>query len=259
MLAVRLIQPGHPLQADNIDIPAIGPRDVLVRVRAAGICHSDAHYRAGISPVRPLPLTLGHEVAGVVERAGGEVTRLKPGDRVCVHYMVTCGDCVYCNKGSEQFCVSGRMIGKYRDGGYAEYISIPARSAFLLPDAIPFEHGAVLMCSSATSLHALNRARLSAGDTVAVFGAGGLGMSAIQLAYALGAGRVFAVDRQPNKLEMARQFGAVPIDAAAADPVTEIRRLTNGRGVDVALELIGQTTTMREAVQSLAVQGRAAI
>jgi len=259
MRAVRLVEPGEPLVLQEVEIPSIGPRDVLVRIKAAGICHSDAHYRAGISPVRPLPMTLGHEVAGVVEDAGPEVARLRRGDRVCLHYMATCGDCEYCNRGQEQFCTSGRMIGKYRDGGYAEYIALPARSAFRLPDSIPFEQGAVMMCSSATSLHALRKARLAAGESVAVFGAGGLGMSAVQLAYALGARRVFAVDRRANKLELARQLGAIPVDASAGDPVTEIRRLNNGAGVDVALELIGLSATMRQAVQSLGVQGRAAI
>jgi propanol-preferring alcohol dehydrogenase len=243
----------------EIDVPQVGPRDVLVRVEAAGICHSDAHYRSGVSPVYLLPMTLGHEVAGVVEQVGADVTRLKVGNRVCLHYMVTCGDCEYCNRGREQFCTSGRMIGKYRDGGYAEYVAIPARSAFVLPDEIPFAQGAVMMCSSATSLHAINKARLRPGETVAVFGVGGLGMSAIQLAQAYGALRVYAVDINPVKLEMAERFGAVPVNARQVDPVGEIRRLTDGRGVDVALELIGLPLTMDQAFRSLAVFGRVAI
>jgi propanol-preferring alcohol dehydrogenase len=243
----------------EIDVPEVGPRDVLVRVEAAGICHSDAHYRAGVSPVYPLPMTLGHEVAGVVEQAGADVTRLKAGDRVCLHYMVTCGDCDYCNRGREQFCTAGKMIGKYRDGGYAEYIVIPARSVFVLPDEIPFTQGAVMMCSSATSLHAINKARLRPGETVAVFGVGGLGMSAIQLARVCGALRVYAVDINPVKLEIAERLGAIPVNALQADPVDEIRRLTRGRGVDVALELIGLPLTMDQAFRSLAVFGRLAI
>ena len=241
----------------EIPIPQIGPLDVLIRVKAAGICHSDAHYRAGKSRVDPLPLTLGHEVAGVVEQVGGEVKRLKPGDRVCVHYLATCGDCEYCNQGSEQFCTTGQMIGKYRDGGYAEYIAIPARSVFKLPDEIPFEQGAIMMCSSATSLHALNKARIRAGESVAVFGVGGLGVSAVQLAQAFGAAQVYAVDINASKLDFAKQLGAIPIDASNSDPVAEIKRLTNGRGVDVALELIGLPLTMKQALQSLAIKGRA--
>lgn len=259
MRAVRLIEPGKPLQLYHVAVPDVGPRDVLVRVRAAGICHSDAHYRAGISPVRPLPVTLGHEAAGVVEKAGSEVAHLKPGDRVCLHYLATCGDCLHCRRGQEQFCLSGQMMGKHREGAYAEYVCMPARSAFRLPDNIPFEQGAVMMCSSSTSLHALLKAGLRAGESVAVFGAGGLGMSAIQLASALGAARVFAVDRHENKLAMARRYGAVPVDASRCDPVEEIRRLTEGRGVDVALELIGLPLTMRQAVLSLGIQGRTAI
>jgi D-arabinose 1-dehydrogenase-like Zn-dependent alcohol dehydrogenase len=259
MKAVQLLCPGQPLADRVIEMPAIGPKEVLVRVKAAGVCHSDAHYRAGISPVRPLPLTLGHEVAGVIEAAGGEVSRLKPGDHVCLHYMVTCGDCIACNSGNEQFCRAGAMIGKHRDGGYAEFIGVPARSVFALPEPIPFEHGAILMCSSATSLHALNKARLKAGETVAVFGAGGLGMSAIQLGLAFGASRVYAVDLQQSKLDLARRLGAVPVNAGDTDPVQEIRRLTGDAGVDVALELIGRPITMRQAVQCLAVRGRAAI
>jgi len=259
MKAIRLIRPGRPLEARQVDVPSVSARDVLVRVKAAGICHSDAHYRAGTSRVDPLPLTLGHEVAGVVEQTGSEVRNVKRGDRVCLHYLATCGECAYCQQGKEQFCTQGAMIGKYRDGGYAEFILMPARSVFRLPEGIPFEQGAILMCSSATSLHALNKARLRPGESVAVFGAGGLGLSAIQLARAFGAREVFAVDIKPAKLEMARGFGAVPVDAAAREPVAEIQRLTGGRGVDVALELIGLPATMRQAVQSLAIQGRAAL
>jgi 2-desacetyl-2-hydroxyethyl bacteriochlorophyllide A dehydrogenase len=259
MKAVRLIQPGRALEQQEIEVPAVGGRDVLVEVRAAGICHSDAHYRAGKSVVRPLPLTLGHEVAGVVERVGAEVTNFRARDRVCLHYLASCGECVYCQRGNEQFCTSGAMMGKYRDGGYAEFLVMPARSVFRLPEEIPFEHGAIMMCSSATSLHALNKARLRAGETVAVFGVGGLGLSAIQLARVCGAREVFAVDIRAGKLALAERFGAVPVNAAACEPVAEIARLTSGRGVDVALELIGLPLTMRQAVQSLAIQGRAAL
>ena len=256
MKAVRLTQVSHPLELQEIPVPEIGPKDVLVRVKAAGICHSDVHYRAGVSPAYPLPLTLGHEAAGVIEQAGSEVTNVGVGDRVCLHYMVTCGDCVYCSQGSEQFCTSGQMLGKNRDGGYAEYIGLPARNAFLLPDEIPFEQGAIMMCSSATCFHALRKGRMEAGETIAVFGVGGLGMSAAQLARAFGALDVYAVDIIPDKLRMAERFGAISINAAETDPVAEIRQLTGGRGVDVALELIGLPLTVRQSIESLAVFGR---
>src|SRR5436190_11693548 len=207
MKTIRLVALRSPLQEREIDVPSVGPRDVLIRVRAAGICHSDAHYRAGISPVKQLPVTLGHEIAGVVERAGTAVENFNVADQVCVHYLVTCGSCRFCTNGHEQFCPSAEMIGKHRDGGYAEFIAVPERSVFHLPDEIPFEQGAIMMCSSATSLHALRKARLRPGETVAVFGVGGLGLSAIQLAKAMGAGEVFAVDIQPAKLALAQQLG----------------------------------------------------
>jgi propanol-preferring alcohol dehydrogenase len=259
MKAIRLTHIGSPLEEQEIDLPAVSPGAVLVRVRAAGICHSDAHYRAGVSPVKDLPLTLGHEVAGVIEKTGRDVTRFAAGDRVCLHYLVTCGQCDFCRSGHEQFCPTGEMIGKHRDGGYAEFIAVPKRSVFKLPDEIPFEEGAILMCSSATSLHALNKARLQAGETVAIFGVGGLGVSALQLARQLGADKVFAVDINPRKLKLAARFGATPINAATCDPVAQIHELTSGRGVDVAVELVGLPLTMRQAVRSLAKLGRAAL
>jgi D-arabinose 1-dehydrogenase-like Zn-dependent alcohol dehydrogenase len=232
---------------------------VLVRIRAAGICHSDVHYRAGTSPTGPLPITLGHEIAGVVEKAGKGVSQLDAGSRVCIHYLVTCGQCDYCHIGREQFCVAGQMVGKHRDGGYAEYIAVPARSVVRLPDSISFEHGAVMMCSSATSFHALIKSGLRPGERIAIFGAGGLGMSAIQLARAFGALDVFAVDIDAGRLARARQYGAIAVDAARTDPVQAILEQTGGNGVDVSLELIGLPLTMRQAVQCLAIFGRVAI
>jgi 2-desacetyl-2-hydroxyethyl bacteriochlorophyllide A dehydrogenase len=259
MKAVRLVSPGRPLEAREIAKPDAGKDDVLIEVKAAGICHSDAHYRAGKSRVHPLPLTLGHEVAGLIESVGADVQGFRPCDRVCVHYLATCGECHYCSDANEQFCPSASMIGKYRDGGYAEYILMPARSVFYLPQEITFEQGAIMMCSSATSLHALKKARLKRGESVAIFGAGGLGLSAIQLARALGASRVLAIDINPGKLDMANTFGAEPIDATKGDPVEQIKTATKGRGVDVALELIGLPLTMRQSVQCLAIKGRAAV
>ena len=259
MKAVQMIGVGQPLELHEIPVPPVGERDILVRVRAAGICHSDVHYRAGRSPVRPLPMTLGHEVAGVVEQIGAQVSSVKVGDRVCLHYNITCGDCYYCSTGNEQFCPQVLMLGHYTSGGYAEYIAVPARNAIALPDEIPFEQGATLMCASATAFHALRKSRLKAGETAAIIGVGGLGMSAIQLARAFGALDVFAVDINPEKLQLAAHYGAIAVNARQADPVAEIRRLTNGRGVDVAIELIGLPQTMQQTVRSLGVLGRAVI
>jgi 2-desacetyl-2-hydroxyethyl bacteriochlorophyllide A dehydrogenase len=255
---VRLVEIGKPLREMEMPAPSIGSDDVLVRVKAAGICHSDVHYWEGISPVGALPQTLGHEIAGVVEEVGSNVTTHSVGQRVCLHYLVTCGNCTYCRSSSEQFCERGSMLGKDIDGGYAECIAVPARNAVPLHESVPFEHGAVLMCSSATVLHALRKARLRAGETVAVFGVGGLGMSAIQLAKIFGALAVFAVDVREEKLAEAETYGAIPV-SAVRDPVRELRSRVDGRGVDVALALVGLPGPMRQAIQSLAPHGRAVV
>jgi len=259
MKAVRLTKIGQPLELQEIPLPRVGERDVLVRVKAAGICHSDVHYRAGISPVGSLPQTLGHEIAGIVEEVGSQVTYPKIGNRVCIHYQLSCGDCNFCVSGNEQFCRHGMMIGKHCDGGYAEYIAVPARNTVLLPEEVSFEEGAILMCSSATSYHALKKARLKAGETVAVFGAGGLGISAIQLARIMGALDVYSIDINKDKLKLSEKFGAIPINAAERDPVSALFKYTDNKGVDVALEVIGLPQTMRQAVKSMGVFGRTAL
>ena len=151
------------------------------------------------------------------------------------------------------------MLGKHRDGGFAEFVVLPAASVLPLPAGVSFAHGAVMMCSSATALHALRKARLVAGESVAVVGLGGLGASAVQLARAMGAAAVYGVDLSPARLELAATFGAIPVDAGAGDAADRIRALSDGRGVDVALELVGLPLTMRQAVRSLAPMGRAAL
>jgi len=230
-----------------------------VRVRAVGICHSDAHYRAGRSSMGKMPITLGHEVAGVVEKTGAQVTNVKTGDRVCLHYNISCGDCYHCVTGNEQFCDTVKMIGHHVDGGYAEFIAIPARNAIHLPEEISFEEGSTLMCASATAMHALRKGKIKAGETVAIFGVGGLGMSAIQLAKAMGAVEVYAVDIKQDKLELASEYNAIPIDASRVDAVEEIRKRTKGRGVNVALEMIGLRKTMEQAIDSVGNLGRAVL
>jgi len=259
MRAVQLVQIGKSLQDAEVRIPEIGPSEVLIRVAAAGICHSDEHYRAGISQILNLPLTLGHEVAGRVERVGNDVKNVAPGDRICVHYLVHCGSCEFCARGQEQFCRTVQMIGKHRDGGYAEFIKVPGRNAFALPDEVSFDVGAIMMCSSATALHALNKTRLKRSQSVAIFGFGGLGHSALQLARALGCGQIYVAEINRAKLDSASKLGASAIDANAGDPVEQIKEATAGKGVDVSLELIGNPVTMRQAVQCLGVLGRAAL
>jgi len=259
MKAVRFVGANKPLEMQEIPMPEIGGRDILVRVKAAGICHSDAHYRAGISPVRPIPLTLGHEVAGLVEKIGEQVTNIKVGQRVCLHYNISCGDCYHCSSGNDQFCEKVLMLGHYTNGGYAEFISVPARNAIQLPEEIPFEQGATLMCASATAFHALRKSRVRAGETVAIFGAGGLGQSAIQLAKAFGALDVYAVDINQDKLDLAAHYGAIPIHGNKVNAVDEIKKLTHHKGVDVSIELIGLPQTMKQAVQCAGVLARVVV
>ena len=259
MRSVQLVALGQPLQDVEVALPEIGAADVLVRVAACGICHSDAHYRAGISPIEHLPVTPGHEVAGTVETVGRDVDAFRPGDRVCVHYLAHCGACEFCRRGNEQFCPEAQMIGKHRDGGYAEFIKVPARSLFALPDEIPFAHGAIMMCSSATALHALNKARLKPGESVAIFGFGGLGYSALQLARAMDCGAIYVVDINPTKLVSAAAFGAIPIAANDGDAVQQIRDVTGGKGVDIAIDFVGSAATMNQAVRCLGILGRAAM
>jgi D-arabinose 1-dehydrogenase-like Zn-dependent alcohol dehydrogenase len=259
MRAVRLIQVGKPLEETEVDLPEIGASDVLIRVAACGICHSDEHYRAGISRIDRLPVTLGHEIAGWIEKVGADIKHLTRGDRVCVHYLAHCGTCEFCVRGLEQFCPTVEMIGKQRDGGYAEFIKVPGRNAFALPDQIPFEIGAIMMCSSATALHALNKARLKPGESIAIFGFGGLGFSALQLARAFDCDQIYVVEINPAKLALIEEFGAVRIDANKGNPVQQITDATNGKGVDASLELIGLAKTMRQAVQCLGALGRAAL
>lgn len=259
MKAARLVETGKPVEVQNIPVPEVGRKDVLVKVKAAGICHSDVHYRAGVSPVGSLPQTLGHEIAGKVEEKGAGVTNLKVGQRVCIHYQLSCGECRWCARGSEQFCPEGMMLGKHCDGGWAEYIRVPARNALPLPDAISFEEGAVLMCSSATSLHALYKGKLRPGEKVAVFGTGALGISAIQLAKIFGALQVFAVDINEDKLKLAEKYSAIPINATENDPVAQIMQLTGAEGVDVALELVGLPETMSQTTRCVSVLGRAVL
>ncbi len=259
MRAVRLVQLGKPLEEAGVDLPEIGASDVLIRVAACGICHSDEHYRAGISQIDCLPVTLGHEIAGWIEKVGADIKQVRRGNRVCVHYLAHCGSCEFCVRGLEQFCRSGQMIGKHRDGGYADFLKVPGRNVFVLPDEISFEIGAIMMCSSATALHALNKAQLKPGESIAIFGFGGLGFSALQLARAFRCEQIYVVEINSAKLASAKTLGAVAIDANKGNPFEQIMDATKGKGVDVSLELIGSAKTMRQAVQCLGALGRAAL
>jgi 2-desacetyl-2-hydroxyethyl bacteriochlorophyllide A dehydrogenase len=229
--AIRLLREREPLAEEDLPEPAPGPGEVVVDVRCAGICHSDAHYRSGAGSRVALPLTPGHEVAGVVTAVGEGVTAPCLGDRVALHYLLP----------------DGRMIGKDVDGGWAERIRVPAWNAVPVPAEVPFEQAAVMMCSTATALHALRVAPLAAGERVAILGFGGLGVSALQLARLLGAAHVYAVDPVPEKLRLAEALGAVP---AAVDELPP---------VDVVLDLAGDPATTLAALRRLAPGGRLVI
>jgi propanol-preferring alcohol dehydrogenase len=218
MHAVRLTHLSSPLIDDDVPEPSVGDDEVLVDIRAAGICHSDAHYRAGGGSVN-LPLTLGHEIAGVVRGTG---------QRVALHYLHD----------------DGRMLGKEVDGGYAESIVVPASNAVPIPDGVSFEAAAVMMCSTSTAYHALRLSALRPNESVAILGFGGLGASAMQLAKVMGASRVFAVDRVAEKQELAASFGAIP---ASAEDL---------RDIDVVLDFAGHPPTTLQALRALARGGR---
>lgn len=235
-----------PLIEMDVEVAPLRPDEVQVKVEAAGICRSDVHYRSGVRPVPFLPVTPGHEVAGTIAAIGSAVTDRSVGERVALHYLISCGTCHECRSGREQFCDGGAMIGLDRDGGYAEAIVVPARNALPIPEEIPTQIAAIMMCSSSTSLHALRRGRFEPGESVGVVGCGGLGMSAIKIAQALGASRVIAVDIDQAKLNTAEDLGAIPMNPERA-------RMAS---VDVALELVGLPDTMRTAIDMLGVQGR---
>jgi 2-desacetyl-2-hydroxyethyl bacteriochlorophyllide A dehydrogenase len=255
MRALQIEAVGRSLVGADLPDPTPSADDVVIAVEAAGICRSDVHYRAGTRAVPRLPLIPGHEVAGRVVATGADVDDGLEGKRVCVHYLVSCGQCDWCARGAEQFCETGAMVGLDRAGGYADFVMVPARNPHLIPDGVPTEIAAIMMCSTATSLHALRKGRMGPGDRVAVFGVGGLGTSAIHLAAALGAAEIYAVDINPTKLSRAAELGATPVDATL-DPVGQIREATGG-GVDIALELVGDAEVMRQAVGSLGRFGRA--
>ncbi|HET7710938.1 MAG TPA: alcohol dehydrogenase catalytic domain-containing protein [Thermoanaerobaculia bacterium] len=255
MRAIRLVEYQKPLQQLDVDDPVPGRGEVVVDVQRTGICHTDAHYRAG-SGKTALPLTLGHEIAGVVSAVGSGVEGIRSGQRVALHYLLSCARCERCRLYGEQFCPEGGMIGKDRDGGYAGKIVVPAANAIPIPDEVSSDVAAIMMCSTATAFHALRLSGLQRGQSVAVLGFGGLGVSAVQLARSLGASRVFAVDVVPEKLDLAADFGAEPLDARKEPVHRSILGATDGKGVDVALEFTGNADVARSGLRSLVPGGR---
>jgi 2-desacetyl-2-hydroxyethyl bacteriochlorophyllide A dehydrogenase len=195
-------------------------------------------------------------VAGVVSAVGDGVTEIRAGQRVALHYLTYCGKCERCRTFGEQFCPEGGMLGKEHHGGYAQRIVVPAANAIPIPDEVSSDVAAIMMCSTATAYHALRLADLAKGQSVAVLGFGGLGVSATQLAHALGASRVFAVDVVKEKLDLAASFGATPLDVRETPAHKALLGATDGRGVDVAVEFTGNEKVALSGLKSLSPGGR---
>jgi len=279
--AAVLFEVGKRLEIRDVEVQSPRAGEVLVRMAAAGICHSDLHAMTG-HLVASLPAILGHEGSGIVADVGPGVTSVKPGDHVIPLWRLSCGTCEYCSDGRPALCPEGtqiRMTGRLLDGStrftldgqeikhfagvssFAEYSVIPARAVLKIPEDFPLDRAALLGCAVITGVGAVfNCARVRPGSSVAVFGAGGIGLNVIQGAAIAGAEKIIAVDILPNKLEFARQFGAThTINGSTANAVEQIRALTDGKGVEYAFEAIGLPATMRQAYDSLRKRGMAVV
>ncbi|MBI5583027.1 MAG: zinc-binding dehydrogenase [Deltaproteobacteria bacterium] len=262
MKAARFYQVGQPLVIEEVLQPQPGPGEVLIRVKACGICGSDLHIvYEGVTPTAFQPIILGHEFSGVVAACGPGVSGWQEGDRAAVNCIVSCGRCRNCRAGREQICLERRLLGIHLNGGLAEFAVVPAENLVALPAGIPFDQGAILTDAVATPYHALTRrGRLVRGETVAVIGCGGLGLHAVQLARVLGAGLVVGLDVSETALDRARARGADRvIRNDQGDPAAALREATGGEGVDLAIECHGRPETIALAVAGLRIGGRAVI
>lgn len=250
---------GQPLKIEDVPTPEIGPEEALIKIAACGVCHTDLHYLEGVLTFKKPPLILGHEASGIVTKVGEKVTNVKENDRVLIPPVLTCGSCYNCRIGRENLCRNIVMIGNSIDGAYAEYTKIPAKDLIKLPTEIPLEEASIISDAMSTPFHALkNRANLRPGDSVVIYGVGGVGLNAVQIATALGA-FVIAVDKVEEKLQHARKLGASEtINVDVENPVKAVRRITGG-GADVAVEAIGIPEVMRMAYNSVRWGGRVVI
>jgi S-(hydroxymethyl)glutathione dehydrogenase / alcohol dehydrogenase len=272
-------RPHEPVTIEAIDVDVPAGREVLVRTAATGVCHSDLHVVDGHSryALDP-PMILGHEGAGVVEAVGADVTTVKPGDHVVACLSGFCGTCAQCLSGHPNLCVGGvvtraksspaRLSQKGKPlqqfaaiGSYAEAMLLHENSVVKIDPAFPLDRAALVGCGVLTGVGAaLRTSGLQAGQSVAVFGCGGVGLSIVQGARIGGASQIIAVDVFDGKLEMARRMGATDVvNSAAEDPVKAVRRLTGGAGVDHAFEAVGNPTLVRQSIESLAIRGTATI
>lgn len=255
MKALLLTEYRH-LELVDLPRPDIGPRDVLVRVAACGICGSDVHGYDGSTGRRIPPLVMGHEAAGVVESVGLEVARFKSGDRVTFDSTVSCGQCDYCRAGRINLCdrreVLGVSCGDYRRyGAFAEFVAVPEQIVYALPDAVPLEHAALIEAVS-VAVHAVAITPLTPGDDVVVIGAGMIGLLVIQALRHAGCGRIIAVDVVDDRLKVARSLGAdLTINGANGQAAAAIVEATAGRGAAAALEVVGTTPTIATAIHGV--------
>ncbi len=233
--------------------PAIGPSDVLIAVKACGICGSDVHGLDGSTGRRVPPLIMGHEAAGVVAEVGSGVSAWKPGDRVTFDSTIYCGECHFCRKGLFNLCDDRRVLGvsceEYRqDGAFAEYVAVPQHIVYRLPEGVSFEQAATVE-PFAVAQHSVNRVPVSPRDSALVVGAGVIGLCIIQCLRAAGCARIIAVDLDQDRLDLARRLGAESaFSPDSADVRAEILDLTEKRGADLAFEAVGVTDTVKLAV-----------
>ncbi|MCX5535134.1 zinc-binding dehydrogenase [Streptomyces sp. NBC_00006] len=261
MQAVVFLGEGK-LDLRELPDPVPGPDEVVIRIKASGMCGSDLHHLHGPLRTGAELVIEGHEPCGVVELVGDAVrpTEAKVGDRVMVHHYDGCRTCRYCRSGWTQYCPNARTVygGLDGDGGHADFMKVPAHTLIRLPDELSFKTGAAISCGTGTAFGAIKRVGLSADETVAVFGQGPVGLSVTMLAKAFGA-RVVAVDVEPSRLEMAKKFGADHvIDATQQDSVAAVRALTrDGAGADKSIECSANSVVRRQSVQALRQWGTA--
>ena len=252
MKAYRFYIPGSPLKLEDVPEPKLGHNDVLVKVKASGICGTDTHIFHGNYLPKDIPVILGHECSGIVEKIGEDVKNVNVGDRVCVNYVISCGQCRHCFQGNDNRCLNRKTFGVDLDGAFAEYAVAPARNIFKLPEEIPFEHGAIIGCAVVTPFHALRVSELQPGDSIAIFGLGGVGMHAVAWAKVFGASKIIGIDIVDFKLRLAKEMGADEvINASKEDPVEAIKSVTDGYGVDIAMDCAGGEKPIRWAIESV--------
>ncbi|MFZ1084949.1 MAG: galactitol-1-phosphate 5-dehydrogenase [Terracidiphilus sp.] len=245
-------------QLDIVDIPVPRPAEdeLLIRIHACGICGSDVHGYDGSTGRRLPPIIMGHEAAGIVESVGGAVAGFLPGDRVTFDSTVYCGKCFYCLRGQINLCDNREVIGVSapafrRMGAFAEFVIVPARIAYPLPEILPYAHAALIEAVS-VAVHAVSLTPIALDDTVVVVGAGTIGLLALQAARQAGAGKCIVVDVDDTRLELARSLGATAtFNSRNADVVPLILEQTNGRGADAAMECVGSTVPVKFALDSV--------